>query len=180
MYVQGVSTRKVKAITEQLCGFEISSSQVSRLSKQLDEQLEKWRTRPLGENQYVILDDRYEKVRHGAQVISVAVLVAIGIADGFRSVLGVSVRLSEAEVHWREFLSALKDRGLSGAQLFTSDDHERLKAALKAGIPWQRCQAHLQRNAQQHTPRLEIRKAIGTHKPPVRNNTKQVANIVPA
>ena len=116
MYVQGVSTRKVKAITEQLCGFEISSSQVSRLSKQL----EKWRTRPLGENQYVILDARYEKVRHGGQVISVAVLVAIGIADGFRSVLGMSVRLSEAEVHWHEFLSTLKDRGLSGAQLFTS------------------------------------------------------------
>jgi transposase-like protein len=163
MYVQGVSTRKVKAITEELCGFEISSTQVSRISKELDEELEKWRSRPLGENQYLILDARYEKVRHGGQVISVAVLVAIGIADGIRSILGVSVSLSEAEVHWREFLSSLRERGLCGMQLVTTDDHPGLKAALTAvfpGVPWQRCQVHLQRNATHHAPRLKIRKAI--------------------
>ncbi len=163
MYVQGVSTRKVKAITEELCGLEISSSQVSRICKELDEELQKWRDRPLGENQYLVLDARYEKVRVGGQVVSVAVLVAIGVADGMRSVLGVSACLSEAEVHWRNFLTSLRDRGLCGLQLVTSDDHSGLKAALRAvfpGIPWQRCQVHLQRNASQHAPRLEIRKAI--------------------
>lgn len=163
MYVQGVSTRKVKAITEELCGFEVSSSQVSRISKELDEELRKWRERPLGEHQYVLLDARYEKIRHGGQVISVAVLIAIGIADGTRSVLGVSVSLSEAEVHWRSFLSSLRDRGLCGLQLITSDDHPGLKAASSAvfpGVPWQRCQVHLQRNATHHAPNLEIRRVI--------------------
>jgi len=163
MYVQGVSTRKVKAITEELCGFEISSTQVSRISAGLDEELQKWRSRPLGENQYLILDARYEKVRHGGQVISVAVLVAIGVADGIRSVLGVSVSLSEAEVHWREFLSSLRERGLCGLKLVTTDDHPGVKAALNAvfpGVPWQRCQVHLQRNATHHAPNLKIRKAI--------------------
>lgn len=163
MYVQGVSTRKVAAITRELCGLDISSSQVSRVSKQLDEELEKWRTRPLGSTEYLILDARYEKIRHGGQVISAAVLIAIGISDGMRSILGVSVSLSEAEVHWREFLSSLRSRGLCGVKLITSDSHEGLKAALKAvfsGVPWQRCQVHLQRNAQAYAPRLELRKTI--------------------
>lgn len=163
MYVQGVSTRKVAAITRELCGLDVSSSQVSRVSKELDEELEKWRTRPLGATEYLILDARYEKVRHGGQVVSAAVLIAIGISKGVRSILGVSVSLSEAEVHWRKFLSSLRDRGLCGLTLITSDDHEGLKAALKAvfpGVPWQRCQVHLQRNAQAYAPRLEIRKAV--------------------
>ena len=176
MYVQGVSTRKVKAITEELCGFEISSSQVSRISKGLDEELEKWRQRPLGETQYLLLDARYEKVRHGGQVISVAVLVAIGIAGGMRSVLGVSVSLSEAEVHWREFLGSLRDRGLCGLQLVTTDDHLGLQAALNAvfpGVPWQRCQVHLQRNASHYAPKLEIRKAIARELRSVFNATSR-------
>ena len=105
MYVQGVSTRKVAEITQQLCGLEVSSSQVSRASERLDEELQAWRERPLGNVPYVILDARYEKVRHGGSVRDCAVLVAIGILDnGQRSVLGVSVSLSEAEVHWRTFL----------------------------------------------------------------------------
>jgi transposase-like protein len=105
MYVQGVSTRKVSQITEELCGCEISSSDVSRATKLLDEELTKWRSRPLGAIKYLILDARYEKVREAGCVRECAVLVAIGIdAEGHRSILGVSVSLSEAEVHWREFL----------------------------------------------------------------------------
>jgi transposase-like protein len=146
MYVQGVSTRKVAAITEQLCGLEVTSSQVSRAAAALDEELESWRSRPLGETPYLILDARYEKVRHGGQVVSCAVLVAIGIdTAGRRSILGVSVSLSEAEVHWREFLASLQARGLHGVRMVTSDAHAGLKGALAArltGVPWQRCQFH--------------------------------------
>lgn len=164
MYVQGVSTRKVTAITRELCGLEVSSSQVSRLAAQLDEQLEGWRTRPLGEHPFVILDARYEEVRHGGRVVSCAVLLAVGIdTDGKRSVLGVSVSLSEAEVHWRNFLRSLLERGLRGVRMITSDDHAGLKAAVAAnftGVEWQRCQFHLQRNAQAHVPRVEQREPV--------------------
>lgn len=165
MYVKGVSTRKVAAITKELCGFEVSSDQVSRVTKELDEELENWRSRRLGATEYLVLDARYEKVRHGGQVVSTAVLTAIGIANRIRSVVGVSVSLSEAEVHWREFLSSLKVRGLCGVTMITSDGHEGLKAALKAvfpGVPWQRCQVHLQRNAQSHVPRVGMRKAVAS------------------
>lgn len=164
MYVQGVSTRKVAKITEELCGFDVSSSEVSRASKQLDEQLQLWRTRKLGAFPYVYLDARYEKVRHGGSVVSVAVLVAIGVsATGHREILGVSVELSEQEVHWRNFISSLKDRGLHGIKLFISDAHEGLKAARKAvfpSVPWQRCQFHLQQNAQSYVPRKKMKKEV--------------------
>src|SRR3954451_10585132 len=111
MYVQGVSTRKVAAITEQLCGLEVTSSQVSRAAAMLDGELEKWRTRPIGETPYLILDARYEDVRHGGQVVSCAVPVAIGIdPKGKRSILGVSASLSEAETHWRDSLGPGGDR----------------------------------------------------------------------
>jgi len=164
MYVQGVSTRKVAQVTKELCGLDITSQQVSRASQLLDEELEGWRARPLGEFPFVILDARYEKVRHGNQVRSTAVLVATGVdAAGKRSVLGVSTCLSEAEVHWREFLRSLVVRGLVGTQLITSDDHEGLKAALRAvfpGVPWQRCQTHLQRNATAYVPRLDMREKV--------------------
>jgi putative transposase len=161
MYVQGVSTRKVQEITQELCGLDVSSSQVSRAAKLLDEELEAWRTRPLGRVPYLILDARYEKVRHGGSVRDCAVLVAIGITpDGKRSVLGVSVSLSEAEVHWREFLASLIERGLHGVELITSDAHEGLAAARKAcfnGVPWQRCQFHLQQNAMHYVPKVAMR-----------------------
>jgi transposase-like protein len=159
MYVQGVSTRKVAAITEKLCGLEVSTAQVSRAARALDEELGKWRSRPLGKAPYLILDARYEKVRHGGQVRSCAVLVAIGIdPEGKRSVLGVSVSLSEAEVHWREFLASLQARGLHGVELVVSDAHGGLKPALDArltGVPWQRCQFHLVKNALAFVPRPE-------------------------
>lgn len=164
MYVQGVSTRKVAAITEELCGFQVSSTQVSRAAQLLDEELAQWRSRPLGETPYLILDARYEKIRHGGSVVDCAVLLAIGITpDGKRSVLGVSVSLSEAEVHWREFLASLGERGMHGVQLITSDDHAGLKAARKAvlpGIPWQRCQFHLHQNAMHYVPKVSMRKQV--------------------
>jgi transposase-like protein len=161
MYVQGVSTRRVKAITEQLCGVEISSMQVSRATQQLDEVLQEWRERPLGEIRYLFLDARYEKVREAGQVRDTAVLLATGITlEGERQVLGVSVSLSEHETHWRAFLKGLKDRGLRNIQLNTSDDHEGLGAARRAvfgSVPWQRCQFHLQQNAGTHVSRQAMR-----------------------
>jgi transposase-like protein len=164
MYVQGVSTRKVKAITEQLCGTEISSSQVSRLTAQLDEQLAAWRNRPIGEIVYLYLDARYEKVRQDGQVRDAAILTAKGVGrDGKRHILGVSVSLSEREVHWRTFLQSLVSRGLRGVQLIISDDHGGLQAARKAvfgGIPWQRCQFHLQQNASAYVPRQDMLKEV--------------------
>lgn len=165
MYLQGVSTRRVKSITEKLCGTTVSSVEVSRASKLLDEELKGWRERKLGDIELLVLDARYEKVRHGGSVVDVAVLIAMGVRkeDGRRSILGVSVSLSEAEVHWREFLESLQERGMRGVRLVTSDDHKGLRAALAArltGVPWQRCQFHLQQNAAKYVPRVEMRKAV--------------------
>lgn len=162
MYVQGVSTRKVAAITEQMCGFAVSSSQVSKATAELDEQLQAWRERPLGRMRYLYLDARYEKVRQDGQVRNSAVLLAAGVnnEDGKREVLGVSVSLGEHEVHWRNFLQSLVARGLSGVELITSDDHPGLGSARQAvfgGVPWQRCQCHLQRNAQAYVPRKSMK-----------------------
>jgi len=166
MYVQGVSTRKVAAITEQLCGFEVSSSQVSQAAALLDEQLEAWRQRPLGRCVYLWLDAHYEKVRQDGQVRDAAVLKAVGLnEDGRRMVLGVSVSLSEQEAHWRTFLQCLVDRGLSGVELITSDAHAGLKQARRAifgGVPWQRCQFHLQQNAQAYVPRHSMKAEVAS------------------
>jgi len=164
MYVQGVSTRKVKAITEQLCGVNITSSAVSQAAMQLDGELAKWRERPLGEYPFLFLDAYYEQVREDGQVRHLAVLVAVGVTPtGKREILGVSVSLSEHEVHWRAFLESLKMRGLGGMQLITSDNHAGLRAARLAvfgGIPWQRCQFHLQQNAQAYVPRKEMQTEV--------------------
>jgi putative transposase len=164
MYVQGVSTRKVTEVMQQLCGLDVSSTQVSRATQLLDEELNAWRQRPIGEIPYLVLDARYEKVRHGGSVVSCAVLIAVGITpEGHRSLLGVSVSLSEAEVHWREFLGSLQDRGLHGVKLIVCDDHTGLKAARQArfaGVPWQRCQFHLQQNAGHYVPRVEMRSDV--------------------
>jgi len=164
MYVQGVSTRKVSTVLERLCGLEISSTQVSQCAAKLDAELESWRNRPLGFCPYVVLDARYEKVRQGSLVLDCAVLIALGIGpDGKRSILGVSAALSEAEVHWRAFLASLQKRGLHGVQLIVSDDHAGLGAArtaVFASVPWQRCQFHLQQNAQAYVPRLDHRAAV--------------------
>lgn len=166
MYVQGVSTRRVKEITRELCGLDVSSTEVSRAAKLLDEELGAWRNRPIGEVPYLILDARYEKIRHGGSVVDCAVLVAVGVRkDGKRSILGVSVSLSEAEVHWRAFIESLQARGMHGVRMVTSDDHKGLKAALQArltGVQWHRCQCHLQRNAQAYVPKKEMREGVAT------------------
>ncbi|GAC1567345.1 MAG: IS256-like element ISRm5 family transposase [Ktedonobacteraceae bacterium] len=164
MYVQGISTRKVTRVMQEMCGLEVSSTQVSRCAALLDEELQRWRERPLGEIPYLILDARYEKVRVDGAVVSCAVLSAIGIdASGHRSVLGTSVSLSEAEIHWRSFIESLQERGLFGVRLVVSDDHAGLKAALRArlaGVPWQRCQFHLMQNALHLVPHLHQRAAV--------------------
>ena len=164
MYVQGVSTRNVTQVMQQLCGFDVSSSQVSRAAQMLDDELNAWRQRPIGEMPYLLLDARYEKVRHGGSVVSCAILIAVGVnSGGRRTLLGVSVSLSEAEVHWRDFLASLQDRGLHGTKLIISDNHAGLNAARQArfpGVPWQRCQFHLQQNASHYVPRIEMRTEV--------------------
>jgi putative transposase len=174
MYINGVSTRKVNEVLKELCGLEVTSTQVSRATGLLDEELEKWRNRPLGHTPFVQLDARYEKVRHGGSVVNCAVLIATGVSvEGHRSVLGVSVSLSEAEAHWREFLSSLKGRGLHGVIMITSDDHQGLKAALKSvfnGVSWNRCHVHLQRNASAYVPKVAMRGAAA----------RDIANILSA
>jgi len=154
MYVKGVSTRKVSRITEQLCGTEISATQVSRIAKMLDEELGQFRERELQEYRVVYLDAHYEKVRVNGTIQDLAILKALGVNRwGKREVLGVSATLSEAEVHWRKFLQTLQRRGLRGVELVVSDDHVGLRAARRAvfpSVPWQRCQFHLAQNAQAH------------------------------
>ena len=164
MYVQGVSTRKVSAIVEKLCGASVSSTQVSQCAARLDTQLQAWRERPLGTFAYLIVDARYDKVRHGGHLLDCATLIALGIGpDGKRQILGVSTALSEAEVHWRTFLQSLQARGLCGVRFITSDDHAGLGAARTAvfpAVPWQRCQFHLQQNAMAYVPKLDQRAEV--------------------
>jgi putative transposase len=165
MYVKGVSTRDVADILDKFGIDGLSSSQVSRASKLLDHDLQQWRDRPLGEVWYLILDARHEKVRIDGIVRDATILSAIGIGpDCRRSLLGVSIALSEAEVHWRGFLDGLVRRGLRGVRFITSDDHAGLGAARRAvfgGVTWQRCQFHLAQNAIHHAPSQAIRGVIG-------------------
>lgn len=165
MYLQGVSTRRVKHVMAQLCGMEVTSTQVSRLTAKLDESLEKWRNRPLPEISHLLLDATYIKVRIDSSVRDCAVLIAIGIRrdNGKRMILGASTALSENEVHWRSFLTSLRERGIGIPDLITSDAHEGLKAALRATLnasPWQRCQFHLQQNAQAYIPKVSMRQHV--------------------
>jgi transposase-like protein len=147
-----------------LCSSEISSTQVSRAAALLDEGLEAWRNRPLGTVIYLYLDALYEKVRLDGQIRDVAVLIASGVnLEGKRLILGVSVSLGEQELHWRDFLHSLVERGLNGVELIISDAHVGLQAARKAvfsGIPWQRCQFHLQQNASQYVPRQSMKREV--------------------
>lgn len=164
MYVAGVSTRKVQTIIEKMSGFDVSSSDVSRASKALDEELGKWRNRDLGSYKYLFLDARYESVRYDNSVVDCAILIALGISDsGKREILGISVKLSEQEAHWRDFMQSLVSRGLHGVELIISDAHTGLKAAKKAVFPsvkWQRCNFHLQQNAQSYVPKKEMKKQV--------------------
>ncbi len=166
MYIQGVATRRVTTVMEQLCGFEVTSTQVSRLTAELDGEFDKWRNRALPAIIFLILDATYIKVRLDGAVRDCAVLIAIGVRrdNGKRIILGVSAAISEAEPHWRDFIASLKGRGIGTPDLVTSDAHEGLKAALRATLnasPWQRCQFHLQQNAQSYVPDLAMRVEVG-------------------
>ena len=165
MYIKGVSTRQAESVMREFGIESLSSTQVSRAAKLLDEELAAWRNRPLDQMKYLILDARYEKARLDGVVRDVAVLSAIGVGlDERRHVLGLSVALSEAEVHWRAFLENLQARGLRGTIFTVSDDHAGLKAARRAVLGaaiWQRCQFHLAQNAVHNSPNNDIRKRIG-------------------
>lgn len=158
MYVQGVSTRKVKAVTEELCGHSFSASAISSINKKMDLALAEFAGRRLEEDfPYLILDARYERVREGGVISSQAVLIAIGIDwEGRRQVLAVELASRESRSSWRDFLVGLRDRGLSGVEFVVSDDHAGLKKAIAEILPeaaWQRCYVHFLRNALDHMPR---------------------------
>jgi putative transposase len=158
MYVQGVSTRKVKAVTEELCGHEFSASTISRLNQNLDEELDKFAGRRLEDPYpYLILDARYEKVREDGVIRSQAVMIAIGVDwEGRRNVLAVELANRESQSSWKEFCLRLKTRGLSGVELVISDDHAGLRKAITevfAEAAWQRCYVHFLRNALDYLPR---------------------------
>jgi putative transposase len=158
MYVQGVSTRKVKAITEELCGHEVSASTISRLNEKLDDELDRFAKRPLSEPYpYVVLDARYERVRENGVISSRAVMIAIGIDwEGRRNILAVELANRESITSWRDFCLALKGRGLQGVQLVISDDHPGLRKAIAeifTEAAWQRCYVHFLRNALDYLPK---------------------------
>lgn len=158
MYVRGVSTRKVKAVTEELCGHEFSASTISRMNQSLDKELDKFAKRRLEDAYpYLILDARYEKVREGGVIRSQAVMIGIGIDwEGRRCVLAVELANRESASSWKDFAVGLKQRGLNGVELVVSDDHAGLRAAIREVLPeaaWQRCYVHFLRNALDHLPR---------------------------
>lgn len=157
-YLQGVSTRNVKEITEKLCGTSFSKSLVSSLCQDLDQQINAWRTRPLTKAYpYVTIDAHYEYVRDDRKVMSKAVLIVKGIdEDGYRELLAVDMAYTECEVTWSELFKTLKARGLRGVLCVTSDEHKGLVAGLRRhfqGVCWQRCQTHFQRNVKSLVPR---------------------------
>src|ERR1700760_1585623 len=161
MYVQGVSTRKVKAITEELCGHSFSASSISAMNQRLDDTLAQFAGRPLAEAfPYLILDARYERVREAGVITSQAVLIAIGIDwDGRRQILAVELANRESRSSWRDFLLGLKGRGLHGVEFVVADDHAGLRAALRevlAEAAYQRCYVHFLRNALDHVPRKSL------------------------
>jgi len=151
MFVKGISTREVNDVLEAMGGFEVSPGLVSRAAAELDEQVRRWRERPLAarEYPYLIIDARYEKVRRGGRIESTAVLVICGIDEqGRRDVLGYWLGNSESEANWGEAFADLKERGLKGVELVVSDAHAGLRKALAKhfqGAAWQRCQVHLMR-----------------------------------
>ena len=151
MYFQGVSTRNVRAVLDQMCDTELSAMTVSRVAGELDEQLASFRSRRLDHTQweYLMLDARYEKVRVDGKVISQAALVVVGFSsEGKREVLDWRIGDSESEQHWGEALASLKDRGLSGVKLIVSDAHRGIRAAINRhfqGAAWQRCRVHYKR-----------------------------------
>ena len=157
-YLQGVSTRKMKVVTESLMGKEFSSTSISRFATTLDAELDCWRERSFTrEYPYVVVDARYESCRVDGKIIDIACLVALGIdAEGYRHVLGVDTSWSESHDSWDRFIGGLKKRGLHGVRLFTSDDHPGIHPAIKKHYPgavWQRCQRHFTVNVMDRAPK---------------------------
>lgn len=161
MYIRGVSTRKVQAVFDKLCDVNITADQVSHAMQEMDKELKAWRTRPIGEVKVLFADATYHKARIDGVVVSVATFIIVGIlADGHRAILAVDAELSENEVHWRRVLSKLVERGMYGVKLIVSDSHDGLRAAREAilpGVPWQRCQMHLQQNAQMQVTKASLK-----------------------
>ena len=166
MYIKGVSTRKVQSIFNELCDVNITADQVSRAMQELDGELQNWRTRPIGVVKVLFVDATYHKARIDGVVVSVATFIVTGILeDGHRSILAVDADISENEVHWRKVLSSLVDRGMRGVRLVVSDSHDGLRAAREAvlpGIPWQRCQMHLQQNAQSFVTKQALKGEVAS------------------
>jgi putative transposase len=158
MYVQGVSTRKIKAVTEALCGHSFSASSISAINKSLDEGLRAFSERRLEDAYpYLIVDARYERIREGGVIHSQAVLIAVAVDwEGRRQILAVELANRESRSSWRDFLLGLRQRGLSGVEFVVSDDHAGLRAAIRDVLPeavWQRCYVHFLRNALDYVPR---------------------------
>lgn len=164
MYVKGVSTRKVQSIFEELCDVDVTAEQVSRAMRELDEELENWRSRPVGAVKVLFADATYHKARIDGVVVPVATFVVTGVLeDGHRAILAVDSDVSENEVHWRRVLSRLVERGMHGVRLVVSDSHDGLRAAREAtlpGVPWQRCQMHLQQNAQAFVTKTSLKPEV--------------------
>ncbi len=183
-----VSTRKVRDITEALCGLEISKSQVSALSQKLHGEVEQWRQRPIEKTYpYLMIDARYEKVRRGGEVISQGVLLAVGVStESYREVLGVWVADSESEASWGEVFSDLSRRGLRGVQYLASDDHQGMLRAIERhfrGVVWQRCQVHFVRNLLNHTAardKMAVLAQIKTEAPTLSAARKAIGEAVDA
>ncbi|MEA3441722.1 MAG: IS256 family transposase [Chloroflexota bacterium] len=175
-YLQGVSTRKVRHITEKLCGVEFSKDQVSRMAQALDSELEVWRTRPMQKRKYpyLIVDARYEYVREDGRIESDGVLTVKGVNnEGRREILSVAVAPGEDEASWAEVFANLLDRGIDAkeVQMVVSDEHLGLRAAMRCYFPgamWQRCQTHYQRNAGSKVPKKA--------RPEVHNRLRDVFN----
>lgn len=159
MYIQGVSTRKVSKVIENLCGKTFSKSFVSSLTKELDKEVEEWRNSDLSKVKYhyLLADVIYIKVRENSKVLSKACHIAIGINEqGQREIIGLMISENESLNTWNNFFEYLKDRGLSGLKMVISDAHKGLVSAIKEtflNVSWQRCQAHLIRNILSKTPK---------------------------
>lgn len=156
MVINGVSTRKMARITEELCGTSFSKSTVSALCQRLDPLVEAWRHRPLGCFPFVLVDALVIRIRYEHRVVTYSVLIAVGInAEGYRELLGFQIGDSESEATWSTLFEHLKDRGLHGVTLIVSDDHRGLVSAARRhfqGVAWQRCQTHFIKNILDHTP----------------------------
>jgi len=169
MVINGVSTRKIESITEELCGKKFLRSTISTLCKNLDPMVNAFRTRPLESHYpFVMVDAIYVKVRENKRIQSRGLLIAIGINEGgHREVIGFELANSESESSWGEFFGSLKERGLKDVRLVTSDDHKGLVQAVRKhfqGASWQRCQTHFSRNMLDHAPKAlqpEIKEDLG-------------------